>query len=154
MCQLSSMHRVVVCWCWSSTIDLLRSRAWPVSSTCSARADTWMSPFLMARRCSRNASGIFLSVQCTLLGTHHTTWNTRLLPVLPSGFGCTSICRRVLMGQNTTLTSRGFRTPLIASSSPPSSGPPSTSLATQANTSVLERNGNVIQVFQETDFTY
>ena len=52
MCQLSSMHWVVVCWCWSSTTNLLRSTAWPVSSTCSARADAWTSPFFKACRCS------------------------------------------------------------------------------------------------------
>ena len=58
--QLFNMQRVVVCWWWSSTSDWLRSTAYPVLITCSAKADVWTSPFFISAciwRCSLTGGG-------------------------------------------------------------------------------------------------
>lgn len=58
MCQHSNMQGVVVWWWWSSTSDWLRSTECPVVNTCSARADAWVSPFLLHYTVYSSASTI------------------------------------------------------------------------------------------------
>ena len=111
MYQLSSMERVVVCWWWSSTSDWLRSTECPVSNTCSAKADVWMSPFFSARRCSLTRCFRLLPVWPMYTLEHSTQgmeYTTPLRSSIGTGsFGRTSIWRRVRSGRNNTLTPRG-----------------------------------------------